>query len=252
MEQEELAAEYSRRALARLAFSVAAAELSNRARSRVPTADDSWARPGELLDEARALVAAAEELVGRAIVYERECGSSWTVLGEVMGVSKQGAQQKYGTLAEDWATAVDQVVQPVDGRLTAACLPGEGSDSPHEHAQRLDAWVLQHAEKQNRPRGKNPVSDGLERMNLIQQMSAFARLARRMNDEKDPVKLRAFQECKQALLTRVAEADPGNIEAASAAESARRELAALSIKTGAAGQPSKPRKLRLVPKSTDR
>jgi len=241
---------YSRRSLARLAFSVAAAQLADRARARVPTTDDSWGRPGELLDEARALVVAAEELMEKALVCERERGASWTELGEVLGISKQGAQQKYGTLAEDWATAVEQATRPTASGLVAFCVPGEGGESPEEHAKRLDAWVLRHAEKHNAPRGKNPVSDGLERPSLIEQTSALARLARRMRAETDPAKQRVFRECKAAVLTRIAEADPTDINAAEAAEDARRELVSLP---DPAEPPSARRKrtapLRLVPKA---
>src|SRR4051812_17289840 len=93
---------YSRRALARLAFSSAAAQLADRARSRVPTNDDNWARPGELLDEARSLLVAAEELVEKAIIFERERGTSWADLGEVLAISKQAAQQRHGQAVEDW------------------------------------------------------------------------------------------------------------------------------------------------------
>jgi hypothetical protein len=56
---------------------LAAAQLADRARSRVPTNDDSLIKPGELLDEARSLLVAAEELVEKAIIFERERGTSW-------------------------------------------------------------------------------------------------------------------------------------------------------------------------------
>jgi|GEM_PF-1449201 len=237
---------YSRRALSRLAFSVAAAQLSDRARARVRTLDDSWARPGEFLDEARALVTAAEELVERAIVYERECGASWTVLGEVLGVSKQAAQQKYGTASEDWAEAVDKVIQPIEGRLRATCLPGEGGETPEEHAKRLDAWLAR-SEKSEKQRGKAPVSDGLERSSLLQEIAVLTRIAQRMRSEADPTKLRAFHECKVDLLARIAESEPGNEQAAEAAENARRELDALAkAAPGRSGKKKNAANLRLV------
>ena len=241
---------YSRRSLARLAFSMGAAQLADLARVRVPTTADSWGRPGELLNEARALVVAAEELVEKAVVFERESGTSWTVLGEVLGISKQGAQQKYGALVDDWAEALDQSTHPTANGPATVYVPGEGSESPVQHAEQLDAWVVRHAEKPSRPQGKKPVSGGLDVAGLSEQVNALARLARRMRAETDPVKLRAFHECKATVLTRVAKASPDDVSAAEAAEDARKELANVParVQPARARQQARPA-LRLVHKA---
>jgi hypothetical protein len=219
---------YSRRALARLAFSSAAAQLADRARSRVPTNDDSWSKPGELLDEARSLLVAAEELVEKAIIFERERGTSWTELGEVLGVSKQAAQQKHAPAVEDWTEGLNQSLTAVDGHFAFSQVPGEGGDTPEQLAERLDEWALRHPEKHNKPRGTKPVSQGLELASSTEQIVLLNRLAKRMINERAPDKLRAFHAAKAALMASLAEEAPEDIDAQRTAAQSQRELEVLN------------------------
>jgi hypothetical protein len=215
---------HSRRALARLAFSAAAAQLADHARGRVPTYDDSGLRPGELLDEARSLVVAAQELLEKAIVFERERGTSWAELGEVLGVSKQAAQQQHGQAVDDWTVSVNLALTVADGGVVFAHVPGEGGDTPAELAERLDAWCAQYAGKHNRPRGTNPVTEGLELAGSAEQVVLLNRLAQRMTNEQDPAKQRAFHTAKAVLMASLAEETPEDVEAQRAAARSQREL----------------------------
>jgi hypothetical protein len=228
---------HSRRALARLAFSAAAAQLADRARARVPTNDDNGLRPGELLDQARSLLVAAEELLEKAVILERERGTSWAELGEVLDISKQAAQQRHSQAVDDWTEGVNQALTVVAGRFTFAHVPGEGGDSPDELAERLDAWCLQYTGKHNKPRGTKPVSSGLELAGTAEQVVLLNRLARRMVGERDPAKLRAFHAAKSALMAGLAEDAPEDVEAHRAAVRSQRELDAL--KTSAAAKTEK-------------
>jgi hypothetical protein len=231
---------YSRRALARLAFSSAAAQLADRARSRVPTNDDSWIKPGELLDEARSLLVAAEELVEKALIFERERGTSWAELGEVLGVSKQAAQQKHAPAVEDWTEGLNQSLTSVDGHLVFSQVPGEAGDAPEQLAERLDDWALRHPEKHNKPRGTKPVSEGLELAGSAEQIVLLNRLAKRMTNERDPDKLRAFHAAKAALMTSLADEAPEDVDAQRAAAQSQREFDVLN-----AARP--PRRRRALP-----
>jgi hypothetical protein len=228
---------HSRRALARLAFSAAAAQLADRARARVPTNDDAGLRPGELLDQARSLLVAAEELVEKAVILERERGTSWAELGEVLDISKQAAQQRHGQAVEDWTEGVNQALAVLDGRFTFVRVPGEGGDAPGELAERLDAWCLQYTGKHNKPRGAKPVSSGLELASTTEQVVLLNRLARRMLGERDPGKLHAFHAAKSALMASLADDAPEDVEAQRAAARSQRELDAL--KTPASPKPEK-------------
>lgn len=51
--------------------------------------------PGEALAAARALRQAADELERAAILAARRAGMSWTRIGAVYGLTKQGAQQRF-------------------------------------------------------------------------------------------------------------------------------------------------------------
>jgi hypothetical protein len=214
---------HSRRALARLAFSSAAAQLADRARARVPTNDDSGLRPGELLDEARSLLVAAQELLEKAVIFERERGTSWAEVGEVLDISKQAAQQRHGQAVEDWTEGTNQALTAVGEQFAFAHVPGEG-DPPAELAERLDAWCLQYTGRHNKPRGPKPVSSGLELAGPAEQVVLLNRMAQRMTKERDPAKLRAFHAAKAALMAQLADDAPEDVDAVRAAARSQREL----------------------------
>lgn len=223
---------HSRRALARLAFSAAAAQLADRARSRVPTNDDGGLRPGELVEGARSLLVAAADLVEKAIIFERERGTSWAELGEVLDISKQAAQQRHGQALEDWREGVNHALTVSEGRLVFAHVPGEGGEAPAEVAERLDAWCLQYTGRHNKPHGPTPVSAGLELAGVVEQVVLLNRLAQRMTSERDPAQLRAFHAAKATLMASLAEEAPEDVEAQRAAARSQRDLDMLKTRTG--------------------
>jgi hypothetical protein len=59
----------------------------------------AWAPNGARLRAALRVLAEAENEVERAIVIEREAGTSWAAIGDVLGVSRQAAWQRYAHLA---------------------------------------------------------------------------------------------------------------------------------------------------------
>jgi hypothetical protein len=212
---------YSRRSLARLALSVAAAELADHARALVPTNADAHAEPGEFLEHAQQLLAAAQSLVQRAAVLERERGASWDVLGERLEISKQAAQQRFAATLENWRSALDEPLVPTGrNQVVYDCRLPDGPDDPERHAQRLDAWLAHHQE----PDAQRSVSEGLQRATLVERVAELTRQARFVVHEPDPAKHRAFQERKAAVLTAIAEARPGDADAAAAAVAARDAL----------------------------
>ncbi|MEV5903402.1 hypothetical protein [Streptomyces sp. NPDC052127] len=59
--------------------------------------------PGDLLRQAAQLSDAAEALVETAVIAERAKGTSWEVIGEVLGgVSKSAAQKRWGQVIAKW------------------------------------------------------------------------------------------------------------------------------------------------------
>ncbi|MGH9182573.1 MAG: hypothetical protein ACRDZ9_01930 [Acidimicrobiales bacterium] len=74
-----------------------------------------------LIDAARAL-AQAEAEVAIAVGLARAAGASWSQIGDAVGVSRQGAQQRWGDVvdrASGLPTRVDAVTDPVGEEVSA-------------------------------------------------------------------------------------------------------------------------------------
>ena len=72
----------SRRALARLALSHAFYKTANLAAAGVPTVCDEFCTPDEYVRHAAQLLASAQEVLSRAVVYARENSDSWRLIAE--------------------------------------------------------------------------------------------------------------------------------------------------------------------------
>lgn len=131
---------WSRTALARLALSEAAAVLADSAVSLVPTINDGWARPSDNVEHAAQLVAAAREVLDRAVVYDRERGASWSAIGEALDVTRQSAHERYAPVVARWESGLDEPWSD-DGRNPG--LPTGASD-PDQSPARLDRWCATH------------------------------------------------------------------------------------------------------------
>lgn len=67
-------------------------------RARIKTESDAHRaarEPLERLDAARRLREAADELEAAAIADAREVGATWSDIGALYGLTKQGAQQRF-------------------------------------------------------------------------------------------------------------------------------------------------------------
>jgi hypothetical protein len=133
-------------AVARLALSRAAQVLSDQARSLVPTAADRSAGGGEFIERSRRLVDQANEVVVRAVVYERERGRSWEDIGRALGITGQNAYERFAEELEGWYDGLDQpYVIPADGSAAVSNLP-DGAEAPTAAAETLDQWCERHTE----------------------------------------------------------------------------------------------------------
>ncbi|HEX6245298.1 MAG TPA: hypothetical protein VFZ61_30460, partial [Polyangiales bacterium] len=169
---------YSRRALARLALSLKAAQVSEQATDLVPTLGDEWMPSGALLDEARRLLVAAEAVLQRAVTVERESGTSWSEVGRKLGMSEHAAQERFAANSQAWVDGVDSLMQPVEGGIEAPLLPGDGVDTPDQHAQRLDHWMAERDAEEGD--AQRQVSRGLEPAPLSEQLYRLGHVARRI------------------------------------------------------------------------
>lgn len=191
----------STRDLARLAFSVQCRELSDLARSFAQTYADSYARGGELTEEAERLVAGAEYARVLAITTERARGTSWETIGENLrpdarqsaekpsgepdGVSKQAARKRFGD-------AVDEVLEGIlfpareggPGYLGWWACP-DGLSDPEGTIRDLDAWADRHRELTDGGKDVSGlVSAGLgdERYRALDLVDRVLTLSRRLLD----------------------------------------------------------------------
>src|SRR5688572_13370906 len=219
------ASSYSLRALARLALSLKAAQVSEQATDLVPTLGDEWLPSGALLDEARRLVVAAEAVLQRAVTVEREAGTSWAEVGRKLGLSEQEARERFAANSQAWLDGVESLMQPIEGSIEVPLLPGDGVESPDQHARRLDRWMAERDAEQGE--GSCQVSSGLEAAPLNEQLYRLAHVARRFGGEDDLKQRRAYQEAEAALLDMAARLHPSDERAARRADESSLTLLAL-------------------------
>jgi len=154
---------YPPRARARLALAVAARNLSDLARGTVGTSADRHAHDGEAVEDARRLVAAAEEVLNRAVVWEREKGTTWEVIAEALGGRrKQTAQERFAEVVARWKAALLRPWQPATDQDSLYSALPSGAEDPDQWARRLDEWCRRHREPADVDRNDpHPVSGGL-------------------------------------------------------------------------------------------
>lgn len=135
--------DYPRAALARLAYSQAAREIADAAANEVPTLSDAWAHGAEYVQQAAAILASAETLLTRAVIYARERGASFADIGEALGIARQTAHVRFRRAIDDWGRALDQPEGSNDNGLRYSRLP-EGAHDPDQAVARLDLWCTEH------------------------------------------------------------------------------------------------------------
>ncbi|MFG3204888.1 hypothetical protein [Streptomyces sp. NPDC048192] len=156
---DEARGTYTREALARLVLSSAAHGLADTARELVPTRHDAYAGPGGRVSEARTLVGPAEELLTRAVVYERERGASWADIARYLGVDAREAKERYAPELARWQEAFEAPYRPDEtGRKRIPQLPVAAYD-PDRAVSRLDGWAWLYVTIRDR----HAVSAGLRR-----------------------------------------------------------------------------------------
>jgi len=145
-----------------------------RAIDRQHPASDPNARLEAAVHTAAELRAVGDELVDHCVNAAREAGRSWTDIGEVLGISKQGAQKRFTPPVEPWpggfsASAQAVVAQAVEEARalghrylgTEHLLLGLFSDQAGLAVRCLTSLSLSHDRVQERVieligRGENP------------------------------------------------------------------------------------------------
>ncbi|WP_228473068.1 hypothetical protein [Streptomyces cyaneochromogenes] len=125
-------------------LSQAAADLARGAGTLVVTRNDADTGPGGRVSEARQLVEHAEELVVRAVVFERERGASWADIAHYLDVTPQAAEARYAPELARWREALADPF-PLDearGRYVRRLPPA--AHAPDVTRRELDLWAHFH------------------------------------------------------------------------------------------------------------
>jgi hypothetical protein len=176
--------------LHRLAHMAACQQLSDLARGQVSTYGDGHRRPGDLVDEALALVRDADQVLRLAVAAERAAGTSWQEIGERLDITRQSAHERFARAVEE---ITDGVLFPErepdhDGGLGWWACP-DGLEDPERTVARLDQWATRHREPTDPDRGPQPVSQGLQahpERAAIEAIGLVSALAKRLLDHDLP------------------------------------------------------------------
>ena len=168
---------YSLEARLRVALSAKSAQASTAAASLVPTHGEYGCPPGELAELAGHLAGTAAEALTYAIACERERGTSWERIAEVLDEAPAALRQKHeGPVVRLQRRLVEAWLDPE----RAEDLP-EGADDPADNAARLDEWLTGEARLDDAFRHHpdsevraHPVSAGLAVMSVTEHRELLA------------------------------------------------------------------------------
>ncbi|MFJ4700627.1 hypothetical protein ACIP5N_21385 [Streptomyces sp. NPDC088768] len=228
---------YSPKALARLVLSYELRELADRAAGGVPTGSDDYAEPGEEVADAFALVQQAQEVLTRAVLFERARHTSWEVIAEQLDMRKQSAHERYREAEQEWKDTLHAPFDPIPPgtrfRFNYLRLH-EAAYEPIKAGRELDEWA------KGRGQGEHAVTGGLPTLSLLEEMGqlldGLSHLYRDMHKRPDPVARLRLTERKAALLDRIA-VEEGRPEAAAQADEARALAARLRAEIEEGEQP---------------
>ncbi|MCO1654101.1 hypothetical protein [Pseudonocardia humida] len=163
------------RAAAELALAAAVREVSDFARSMVPTGSVRDRYDGLLIADARQLTALAGRALAAAVVVERTDGTPWPAVAQATGEDPRAVRARWEPAVERWETAAEQAAIPV---------AADDADDPPVATEaviaELDAWVVRHREPHDPATGEHPVSAALGRMDPLHELLHLAAVRRRL------------------------------------------------------------------------
>jgi hypothetical protein len=153
---------HPRRALARLALSTAYREAADFAAGGVPTVSDAYGDPQDYVDHAARILAIAQDVLARAVVYARERGGTWSAIAEALDTTPEQARDRYTAIVDRWEDGLDQPWER-SGRFLASRMP-DGTTEPDVTAADLDRWCLRHLDENSGTRHNARHDDIEDRM----------------------------------------------------------------------------------------
>jgi hypothetical protein len=156
---------YTPAMLARLRYSFAAFELSERLISEAGTYCDEYGRGAFLVEEASTIVSEAMALLEAAVVADRLRGASWLAVADALGTPAEDAEAQFAAAERRFR---DALLFPYRHRESGGLGYAAGPHSveePERVREQLDAWVVQHSRSSGPDRDEpEPVTRGLAAM----------------------------------------------------------------------------------------
>ncbi|QDN84396.1 hypothetical protein [Streptomyces sp. RLB3-6] len=189
---------YTETALARLRLSEAYREAAEAAIAGVCTADDGghFAGGGSFIEDADRMVRLAEEIKRKAVIYERQLGTSWEEVGRALAITKQSAHKKFASEVEAWRAPLDKPARvrpdgtPDDDRIPYGVRYAEGIPRPEygtaeETARDLDRWLREHTSRADSwSDEERAASAGLPRHSTTSMLMLLGAVSRRLLEEQ--------------------------------------------------------------------
>jgi hypothetical protein len=156
---------YTPAMLARLAYSHAAFELSERLVSQAATHSDDYGRGAFLTEEALATFSEAEGLLEAAVVADRTRGASWHAVAEALDVSAERARERFAQHEREFRDAVLFPHRYTENGALGSTVAPYAVEEPDWVRERLDGWVVKHRRNSAPDRDEpQPVTRGLAAM----------------------------------------------------------------------------------------
>jgi len=156
---------YTPAMLARLTYSFAAYELSERLVSEAGTYGDEYGRGAFLAEEAATIVSEAMALLEAAVVADRLRGASWLAVADALEASAQGAEERFAPAERRFRDALLFPYRHAEnGGLGYAAAP-YAVEEPGRVRKQLDDWIVQHRRSSGPNRDEpEPATRGLGAM----------------------------------------------------------------------------------------
>ena len=151
--------------LARLTYSWAAHELSERLVSEAATYGDEYGRGAFLAEEAATIVSEATALLEAAVVADRLRGASWLAVADALAVSAEGAEERFASAERQFREALlFPHRRPENGGLGYTAAP-HAVEEPGRVRKQLDDWIVRHRRSSGPDSDEpEPVTRGLAAM----------------------------------------------------------------------------------------
>jgi hypothetical protein len=156
---------YTPAMFARLVYSHAAQELSERLVSEAAAYGDEYGRGAFLAEEAATILSEAKALIEAAVVADRLRGVSWLAVAEALEMSAEAAEGRFGSAERQFREMLlFPHRSPENGGLGYTVAP-YAVEEPDGVRERLDGWVVQHRRSSGPDRDEpQPVTRGLAPM----------------------------------------------------------------------------------------